>query len=117
MSTSEVVTLGEGGEDEDDGVSVTGGVALTVNALFAGDSSMLPARSMARTSNLWDPLLRGWETQGDEQGRNFSASTLHWNVALGSSDEKVNVVVGSSVGLLGPVPIVVSGGVRSTVHA
>jgi hypothetical protein len=134
MSTNDVATVsgavgvvirpsaldcGEGGENEDGGLSVTGGsgVASTVNAMIAGDASTLPARSVARTSNVWDPSLRGPETQGDEQGTVSCASTLHSNVALGSSDEKVNVAVGLLVGSGGPVSIVVSGGVRSTVHA
>ena len=88
----------------------------TVNALLAGDASTLPARSVARTLKMWKPSLSEPEIKGDEHGAKSCASMLHSNVALGSSDEKVNLVVALFVGLEGTVSIVVSGGVRSTVH-
>jgi hypothetical protein len=121
MCTNDLPTLVGSvlGCEEGGGVFVTGGRAVVsiVNAVLAGDASTLPARSVARTPKVCDPSLSELETHGDVHGWNACASTLHSKVALGSSDEKANFAAGLFEGLGGAVSIVVSGGVRSTVHA
>ena len=59
---------------------VSGAVASTVKELSAGDSSTLPAPSIARTLKVCGPSVSWAEVYGEEQDANASASTLHSNV-------------------------------------
>ena len=86
---------------------------LTVNDRVAGDASVLPAASMARTDTVWAPSVSapsstGWRTQP-----RTPESTLHWNVEPPSDAENPNVGVLSVVVAVGPESIVVSGAVVS----
>ncbi len=99
-------------------IVVCGAVVSTVKLRVAGEASLLPAVSVARTSKVWGPWLRTavvW-VPDPEQGAKAAASIRHSKVAPGSSfEEKVKVGVVSLVGPLGPVSIVVCGAVVSTV--
>jgi hypothetical protein len=98
-------------------IEVSGGVVSgggsIVQACTAGEASVLPAASVARTRNSWPPIARPEYSCGGVQGLNRALSSAHSNVAFGSDAEKsklapVLVVVGS-----GPLTIVVSGAVVS----
>ena len=84
----------------------------TVKARLAGVASVLPAASAARTSNVWAPLASAGVVCGEVQVTNAAPSTRHWKVASASL-ENVKVGVESFVVPVGPVLIVVSGGVVS----
>jgi hypothetical protein len=91
-------------------IVVSGGVASTVNVRESGVGSTLPAGSMARTENVWEPSARCTVVFGELQGEKAPASTLHLKRAPDSGEENVNVGVGSLVVPEGPESIVVSGG-------
>jgi hypothetical protein len=73
----------------------------------------LPALSVARTWNLWEPSARPVYAAGHSP--NAALSSAHSNVA-GSSAAKVKLADVSLVGSAGPPVIVVTGAVVSTVH-
>ncbi len=85
----------------------------TVNAVWAGVVSLLPAASTARTSNVCGPSA-SVVVSGVVQAAKAAPSRLHSNVAPAS---ELNANVGELflVGPLGPAVSVVSGAVRSTV--
>ena len=66
---------------------------------------MFPARSTARTANVWLPSAKPLKVTGSEQGENAaSPSNWHSNDAPASSDEKSKVA---------PVELVTAGGPES----
>jgi hypothetical protein len=99
----------------------TGG-ALTSHVCVAGELSAFSDMSTARTRNSCDPTARPATECGDVQAAHAEPSSEHWNVAVGSSLENVNVqplrtVSGS--GSSGPSSVggaVVSDGGAATVH-
>jgi hypothetical protein len=98
-----------------DAMVVCGAVVSTVKAWVAGVASTLPAASVARARRVCGPSARRAVVCGEVQRANVPASTAHSKVAASFAEtSKVGVV--SFVGPLGPDPIVVSGGVVSTVN-
>src|SRR5688572_12358976 len=90
------------------------GAKLMVQSKVAGDSSVLPAASVARTQKCCSPAASGNvepETHGDQVA---PSSNEHSNVAAGSSLENVKVASVSTVIGSGPESTVVSGSVVST---
>ncbi len=98
-------------------IVVSGGVVSTLNARLAGVGSVLPAVSVARTSNVCAPSASAAVVNGVVQAANAPASTRHWKVDPASVAVKENVGVLSLVVPVGPAVIVVSGGVVSTLNA
>ena len=80
-------------------------IASTVKVCSAGEGSTLPAGSFARTKNVCAPSVNV-RASGDVQAAYAPSSTLHSNVAVGSSEVNTN---GD-----GPDTIVVSGAAVST---
>ena len=78
---------------------------------------MLPAASVARTSNVCEPSASAAVVNGDVQDAKAAASTRHSNVEPASVEVNVNVGVLSLVEPRGPAVIVVSGAVVSTREA
>ena len=93
------------------GVVSGGGAVLTVNERVAGEASVFPATSVARTETLCAPSLRAAVVHGLVQSAQAPESTRH------SKTEFASVAVNAKVGELsvvvpvGPDVIVVSGGV------
>ncbi len=89
----------------------------TVNARPAGDSSMLPVASFARTRKVWAPSSRAAVVWGLEHDAKAPESTLHSKLPPLSVDVNENSGVLSPVVApsLGPPVIEVSGGVVSAV--
>ena len=85
----------------------------TVNERVAGEASVLPAASVARTETLWAPSPSAVVVHGLVQVAHEPVSTRHWNVEPLSLAVNANVGVVSLVGPVGPEPIVVSGAVVS----
>ena len=86
----------------------------TVNVRIAGVPSTLPAASVARTRTVCSPSLSGSVVSGVAHGVNAAVSTLHAKVA-GSLALNVSSAATMFVNSSGPLSIVVSGGVVSTV--
>src|SRR5918992_4909806 len=89
-----------------------------VHVNFAGDGSMLPVMSIARTSNVRIPVgmfsyVRG-EVHGSQPSFGAGRSSLHSNTAIGSSLENAKVALVRTVIGSGREVISVSGGVTST---
>ena len=98
-------------------VNVTsGGTVSTVQLRVAGDGSSCPAASVARTANVCGPWASARRLRGDVQAANADASRLHANVTLSSFDVNAKLALADRTVPVGPEVIVVSGGVRSTVH-
>src|SRR5215210_7420913 len=95
-------------------IVVSGAAVSTVKPRDAGVGSTLPAKSVARTSNVCAPSASGAVVSGAEQPLQAPPSTRHSNVVPSSSEEKPNVGVVSFVAPAGPESIVVSGGLLST---
>jgi len=96
---------------------VFGAVRSTVQVSLAGEASVLPAASIARTSNVWLPSARAGETvYGLLQADQLPPSTRHWNVEPDSDELKEKLGVASFDGFPGVESMVVFGGVRSTVQ-
>jgi hypothetical protein len=98
-------------------IEVSGATVSTVKLRLAGVASGLPAGSIARTWNVWEPSPRALRLRGDVQTANEPESSLHSKVAPASFDEKVNdgealVIVELSAG---PESMVVFGTIVSTV--
>jgi hypothetical protein len=62
------------------GAVVSGGGTFTVHVRLAGEASVLPAASVARTSNVCDPFARFEYAFGDVQAAQAPASMRHWKV-------------------------------------
>src|SRR5918996_1377403 len=97
-------------------IVVCGAAVSTVIARLAGLVSVLPAASVARTSNVCAPSASAAVVCGDVQAANTAASTRHWKLAPASL-ENPNVGVESFVSPVGPESIVVCGAAVSTVIA
>ena len=95
-------------------IVVSGGVVSTVNARLAGDASVFPAASVARTSKVCAPSASTADVNGVAHEANTPESTRHSNVEPDSVAVNENVGVLSLVAPDGPAVIVVSGGVVST---
>ena len=83
---------------------------------MAGVASVLPAASVARTSNVWLPAPSAAVVSGLVHGAYEPPSTRHSKVAPGLLALKSKVGVVSFDGSFGPESIVVSGAVRSIAH-
>ncbi len=94
-------------------IVVFGACVSTLNERVAGEASVLPAASVARTDALCAPSLRAGVVQGLVQLAHAPVSTRHRNVEPASVAVKANVGVASLVAEFGPEPIVVSGAVVS----
>src|SRR5918996_2295943 len=97
-------------------IVVCGAAVSTVIARLAGLPSVLPAASVARTSNVCAPSDNAPVVCGDVQAAKAALSTRHWKFAPGSL-ENPNVGVESLVNPVGPESIVVCGAAVSTVIA
>src|SRR4051812_39980340 len=86
---------------------------FAVKVKVAGEASMLPAASMARTFIVCLPFAND-TVLGEVQAAQAAASSLHWNVDPASSDVKVNVADTALIEEAGPEVIVVFGAVVST---
>jgi hypothetical protein len=91
-------------------------VVSTVHEEEAGLGSVLPARSVARTSKVWDPSPRPGCSAGEVQGSKVASSNEHSKVEAASSAAKAKVAEVFLVGSSGRSVMVVSGAVVSTVH-
>ena len=102
-----------------DAIEVSGGVASSgVDALIvqlreAGDASVFPAASVARTSNVCAPASSAEYDVGDAQSLHAPASRRHSNVEPGSLEANEMLVEPLVTSPLGPAVIDVSGGSRS----
>src|SRR5687768_1772370 len=101
---------------------------LAVSALATGRSSILqecvagvasafPSESTARTERLCTPGGSGFVENVAVQAVKALPSTLHSNVAVGSSEVNVKSPVGSSVGLGSAVVMLVFGAAVSIVQS
>ncbi len=102
-------------------IVVSGAVVSTVNDRVAGAASTLPAVSFARTENVYAPSASGRAPAATCRPRRCPVaapgpSSLHSNVAPGLAAENVNDGDAPFVGPDGPVLIVVSGAIVSTVN-
>jgi hypothetical protein len=95
---------------------VFGAVRSIVQVKLAGDASVLPAGSVARTSNVCVPSLSAAVVCGLVQELQLPPSMRHSKLEPLSEELKLKVGVVSFVGLEGLESIVVCGAVRSTVH-
>lgn len=104
----------------DEVIEVSGARLSTVHVWTAGEESVLPAPSVARTSTLWAPSVRPVSDIGEVQVVHgallLDASTRHSKVEPLSFAEKARVAELDLVFALGPESTVVSGAVRSTFH-
>ena len=98
-----------------DSIVVSGAAVSIVNIREAGVGSTLPAASVARTVNACVPSASVPRFRGDEHGWNVPVSSRHSNVDPDSLAENVNTGALLLVVPVGPVLIVVSGAVVSTV--
>ena len=98
------------------GGKVSGTEVLTVHVRVAGDGSVFPTASRARTENVCWPLVSSVSTFGDEHETNSPASSLHSKVEPGSVEENSNDAVVDALVPEGPEVINVSGATASTVH-
>ena len=97
---------------------VTGGVVSTVHVLdFAGDLSIFPARSVARTWNVCFPSTKGADVHGLVQNPNTPPSRLHPKVLPSSVEVKEIVAIGFLVKIGGLEVMIVFGIVLSIVQS
>ena len=84
---------------------------------MAGVGSWFPAASSALNSAVWEPSERPVKVFGDVQSAKAPESIRHWILAVSAAGLPAKVKVASSVAMVpeGPVLIVVSGAVVSTV--
>src|SRR3954468_16997482 len=80
----------------------------------AGDASVLPAASVARTSNVWELSLSPPTLFGLVHGAKAAPSTLHSKLEPGSVEVNVNAGAATLDGSAGLPTMFVSGAVRST---
>ena len=95
------------------GAVVSGGGTATVHVRVAGDPSVLPAASVARTSKVCEPFASPEYALGEEQLPQLPASSRHANVDPVSDEEKVKFAAPLVAVPEGPESIWVSGGSRS----
>ena len=95
-------------------IAVSGACVSTVHVRLAGDPSVFPAASVARTWKVCSPSASALRTCGLVHEANVPSSSLHSNVAV-SFAEKAKVASVARVDTLGPESIVVSGAAVSTV--
>ena len=85
LSEADVAVVEPGGAEV---IEVSGGVvstgAVTVHDAVAGVASMLPARSMARTSKLCAPTASPLYEAGEEHVAQLPPSRRHWKVDAAS---------------------------------
>ena len=93
-------------------IVTVGGVVSTVHT-WEDAAPLLPAKSVARTVNVWAPLERLWYVTA--QGT-AAPSRVQLNVEPASLEEKVKLAEVWFVRLAGPEVIVVCGGTVSTTH-
>ena len=98
-------------------IDVSGGARSIVQVLVAGVASTLPAVSIARTENVWDPLPSSVNDAGDVQAAKEAESSLHSNVADPSPDVKENEAAPLFTTEGGCAVSVVSGAAVSIDHA
>jgi hypothetical protein len=94
-------------------IVVSGIVVSVVHVYVAGDASVFPAWSVARTSKVWLPSASDGSVCGLVQDAQLPPSTRHANVEPASLELKLNVGVSSLDGSGGFESIVVCGGVLS----
>lgn len=97
-------------------ISVSGPVVSTAHVRSAGVGSGVPAVSTERTLKICGPSASELYVWPEAHGVKAALSSEHSKVEPGSFDSKVNAADVEVPGPLGPVRIVVSGGVVSTVH-
>src|SRR5262249_60401077 len=95
-------------------LGLSAGVWSAVHVRLAGDASVLPAGSVARTSSVWLPSPSADVVSGLVQELQLPPSTRHWKLEPVSDELKSKVGVASFDGSAGPESIVVCGGVLST---
>src|ERR671914_345926 len=96
-------------------IVVCGAAVSTVIARLAGLASVLPAASVARTSNVCAPSDNAPVVCGEVHAANAAVSTRHWKFAPASL-ENPKVGVESLVSPEGPESIVVWGATVSTIQ-
>ena len=95
-------------------IVVSGAAVSMVQLWVAGDWSVLPAASVARTRNTWSPAERPVYCLGEVHGKYAPLSIEQANVEPASSAVKSKVALTLLVVAAGaPAPIVVCGGVPS----
>ena len=105
------------GSGGDDVIVVSGAVTSIVHVKLAGDASVLPTASVARTSKVWLPAESAGEiVSGLVQDVHEPPSIRHSKVEPPSVEVKEKLGVVLLDGSLGFAVIVVSGAVASTVH-
>jgi hypothetical protein len=77
---------------------------------------VLPAASVARTSNVCGPSLRPEYARGLAHGTKPAPSSRHWNPVTASLAVNVNVATVAFVGSTGFCPIATDGPVASMVQ-
>jgi hypothetical protein len=97
-------------------IVVCGAVVSIVHVRVAGEASRFPTPSVARTRNVCDPAASPLNDLGLAHAVNAPASSEHANVEPTSVAEKLNVAEVVLLRSAGPLRIVVSGGVVSTVQ-
>jgi hypothetical protein len=98
-------------------IVVFGAVVSIVQVDVAGDASVLPAASVARTSKVWLPSPSAGEiVSGLVHDDQLPPSTRHWKVEPGFEDANEKTGERSFEGSLGCELMVVSGADASTVH-
>jgi hypothetical protein len=85
------------------------GFESTLKEREAGERSVFPAGSIARTWKVWEPSASCAVVCGELQAANDPESTRHWKSEPASEEEKAKVGVGSLIVPLGPELIVVLG--------
>ena len=87
-----------------------------VHAWVAGEASVFPAGSVARTSNVWFPAASPVYVWPLAQALKAAPSSRHWKLLPVSLDVKLKLALVWFVGDGGAEVIVVCGGVVSIVH-
>src|SRR5262245_22454090 len=96
-------------------LSVPAGLVVSRSHVqVAGEASVFPAGSVARTSNVCAPSVRPARLSGLVHGAQLPPSVRHSNVEPPSEEPKVKLGVVAFDGSAGLPVIVVSGAVRST---
>ena len=97
-------------------ITVSGVDVSIVHVYVAGVASTLPAGSVARTENVCEPSVSAVSRSGVVHAVHAPVSTMHSNVEPSSVAVKSNSTFTELSTVGGFLVIVVSGGVRSTVH-
>jgi hypothetical protein len=94
-------------------IVVSGGTVSIVQVRLAGDGSALPEESVALTEKVWTPSPKPAYCRGDPHATTAPPSSAQLKVEPASVDEKAKVATVAFVLPVGPVSMVVSGGVVS----